>query len=198
MKFEQYIESRVNSEVKGRIYKILFYFTFLICVLLLFLNIYISQNEKVVLVPLNIPGTVTIRGSNTDPEYIKSLIFYVNSLLLSYDYQNADRKFELAINLFSEEAREKYKKFLVNELENIKLGQIVSYTEPLDIYVDNGKSLAVFSVKRRLWSKGLEVEKGDPPKWFYLKYKIDRGAFKIIEFSICQSVRCEQELGIKK
>jgi len=198
MKFEQYIESRVNSEVKSRIYKILFYLMFFICVLLLFLNIYISQNEKVILVPLNIPGTVAIRGSNADPEYIKSLVFYVNSVLLSYDYQNADRKFELAIKLFSEETREKYKKILIDELENIKLGQIVSYTEPLDIYVDNEKHLVVFSVKRRLWSKGLEVEKGDSPKWFYLRYKIDQGAFKITEFSLCRSVKCEQELGIKK
>lgn len=198
MKFEQYIEERVNSEVKGRIYKLLFYLMIFVCIVLAFMNIYISQNERVILVPLNIPGTVTIRGSSADPEYIKSLVFYVNSLLLSYDHQNADRKFELAITLFSEETKDKYRKFLVSELENIRLGQLVSYTEPLDILVDSNKSLVVFSVKRRLWSKGLEVEKGDPPKWYYLKYKIDQGAFKIVDFSICQSVRCEQELGIRR
>lgn len=194
MDFKVYLEERLNVNMKVKMYKFLTFVFIVFSVFLLVVLVYASRNEKVVLVPLNLPGPVEIRGNDADPEYVKSFTYYIAYLFLNYDYSNIRDKYETLLNFIDEAKREDYRKVMLKEVDNVLVGKLRSKFEVETIKVDKNNKLVVFGGKIDIWSENNHIVKGEP-RFYYFRYKISMGKFFVDEIRMCSKAECLEEVG---
>lgn len=194
MELNKYLDLVAETTSKMKFYRYLFRFMLAFCLLLIFLLVWSIRNEKLVLVPLNLPGPVTVRGNDADPDYLKSFVYYVSSLLLNYSSTSAAKQFDLFLQLVDPSSSVSLKKQLLEDLKNIQTGDMSSFFILSDVKVDSKNKIIVFSGTQTVWSSGHQISSSQT-RYYYLKYKIDQGTVRILDFKTCNSVDCKDILS---
>jgi conjugal transfer pilus assembly protein TraE len=146
------------------------------------LTLYLTKEQKVVVVPPVYSDKLFIAGSDASDEYLYAMGNFITFLMLTYSPGTARVQFNHFLKFCSPTAFVKFKTFLYSLADKVETAHISSAFFPYKVTVNRAEKVIEVTGLLNQWSSGGHFITNENKK-YRIKYKIQNGFFMVEDFT---------------
>ncbi len=181
VRLKDYIEERESLRSANRLLK---FFVVIVGVAVIVNSLfvyYLTQKQKVLIVPPVMSDQMFIYASDASDEYIVNMSRFVSSLMLTYNPGTARIQFSHFLKFCHPSSVAKYKTSLYDLVERIEAGQVSSVFYPQQFKVDRqNKTVYIMGVLNQYTQDKQFITNEN--RTYVMVYQIENGFFSIKDF----------------
>ena len=181
MELKKYLEERENLRASNKLLKFFVVVIGTVVILNSLLTLYLTKEQKVVVVPPVYSDKLFIAGSDASDEYLYAMGNFITFLMLTYSPGTARTQFNHFLKFCSPEAFVKFKPFLYSLADKVETAHISSAFFPYKISVNRVEKVLEVSGHLDQWTDARQFITNEN-KRYRIKYRIQNGFFMVDDF----------------